>query len=185
MISKFIIPIIFPSTFNTLNFIDFFKMSVSVLLDIFFVSTVPISLQLGTRGLAYSSIASQGSVLIFTLVVCWRMLGIRRQDLVKNINILLKKLSDMRIRFKLGLNILQQLKKMQNIQLLKTQILVNQFFVEFLQLEIIGITKKMKNEQCLIGSKTTILNRKCYFCKLLVRDFQKVYFQKLIFFFNV
>jgi Na+-driven multidrug efflux pump len=81
-------------------------MSVSVLLDIFFVSTVPISLQLGTRGLAYSSIASQGSVLIFTLVVCWRMLGIRRQDLVKNINILLKKLSDMRIRFKLGLNIL-------------------------------------------------------------------------------
>lgn len=57
-------------------------MSVSVLLDIFFVSTVPISLQLGTRGLAYSSIASQGSVLIFTLIVCWRMLGIRTHDLV-------------------------------------------------------------------------------------------------------
>ena len=57
-------------------------MSVSVLLDIFFVSTTSISLQLGSKGLAYSSIASQCSVMLFTLIVCWRMLGIRLQDLV-------------------------------------------------------------------------------------------------------
>ena len=57
-------------------------MSVSVVLDIFLVSSASFSLQLGSKGLAYSSIASQCTVLIFTIGVCWKMLGIRLQDLV-------------------------------------------------------------------------------------------------------